>query len=105
MLHLARAPGRRKGGKDFSYVADRRRIRIALQRDQRRSAGWMCCGEQRSCCERADEGDKDRVTNSEIVEYRGYAVSPLLQGGQCRWCDRIGRSCAGLIEEDHSTQR
>jgi hypothetical protein len=41
----------------------------------------MCCGKQ--CCRRehASDSDENRFAAAEIVEYRGDAAAPLLQGG------------------------
>ena len=65
----------------------------------------MCCREQRRCRERAVDRDEDRFATPEIVEHRGDAVGPLLQGRQRARRDGIGRSGARLVEEDQSTER
>jgi hypothetical protein len=79
-------------------------IRVALKHDQRGGAGRMCCCEQRRCRERAVGGDEDRFAAPEIVEHRGDAVGPLLQGRQSARRDGIGSTRARLIEEDQSTK-
>ena len=48
--------------------------------------------EQRPRRERAVEGEEDRLATSEIVEHRGDAVGPLLQGRQSVRRHGIGRS-------------
>jgi adenylate cyclase len=40
----------------------------------------MCCGEQRTSRERPIDRDEDRFATPEIVQHRGDAVGPLLQG-------------------------
>ena len=49
--------------------------------------------------------EEDRFAAPEVVEHRGDAVGPLLQGRQRVRCDRIGRSGARLVEEDEPTER
>ena len=49
--------------------------------------------------------EEDRFATPEIVEHRGDAVGPLLQGRQRARRDRIGRSRARLVEEDQPTER
>ena len=65
----------------------------------------MCCREQRRRRERAVDREEDRFATPEIVEHRGDAVGPLLQGRQRARRDGIGRSRARLVEEDESTER
>ena len=65
----------------------------------------MCRCEQRRWRERADDREEDRFATSEIVEHRGDAVGPLLQGRQRARRDGIGRSRARLVEEDESPER
>ena len=81
------------------------RIRVALEHDQRGCAGRMCCREQRRRRERAVDREEDRFATPEIVEHRGDAVGPLLQGRQRARRDGIGRSGARLVEEDQPTER
>ena len=81
------------------------RIRVALEHDQRGCAGRMCRREQRRCRERAVAREEDRFATPEIVEHRGDAVGPLLQGRQRARRDGIGRSRARLVEEDEPTER
>ena len=78
------------------------RIRVALEHDQRGGAGRMCCREQRRCRERAVDREEDRFATPEIVQHRGDAVGPLLQGRQRARRDGIGRSGARLVEEDRA---
>jgi hypothetical protein len=42
---------------------------------------------------------------AEIVKHRGDAVGPLLLGRERPRHDGVGRSRAGLVEEDESTKR
>ena len=109
MLELARAPHGDHGSDDFlasePVGAFSQRIRVALEHDQRGGAGRMCCREQRRCRERAVDRDEDRFATPEIVEHRGDAVGPLLQGRQRARRDGIGRSRARLVEEDEPTER
>ena len=99
MLGLPRAPHGDHGGDDF--LADRpvgafsHRIRVTLQHDQRGGAGRMCRREQRPCRERAGVREEDRFTTPEIVEHRGDAVGPLLQGRQRARPDGIGAPVPG----------
>ena len=65
----------------------------------------MCCREQRRCRERAVDREEDRFATPEIVEHRGDAVGPLLQGRQRARRDGIRRSGARLVEEDEPTER
>ena len=88
-----------------SRIGDARRIRVALEHDQRGGARRMCRCEQRPRRERAVAGEEDRFANSEIVEHRGDAVGPLLQGRHRARRDGIGRSRARLVEEDQPTER
>ena len=110
MLHLPRAPHGDYGSVGSLAIESigalsHRIIRVALKHNQRGGARRMCCREQRRCCERAIDGDEDRFAAPEIVEHRGDAVGPLLQGRQRARRDRIGRSRARLVEEDQSTER
>ena len=81
------------------------RIRVAFKHDQRGGARRICSREQRPGRERAGDGEEDRFAASEIVQHRGDAVGPLLQGRQRARRDGIGRSGARLVEEDQSTER
>ena len=94
-------------GEDFLGIepTDARGIRVALEHDQRGGARRMCRREQRRCRERADAREEDRFATPEIVEHRGDAVGPLLQGRQRARRDGIGRSRARLVEEDQPTER
>jgi hypothetical protein len=65
----------------------------------------MCRREQRSGRGPDADREEDRFTTSEIVEHRGDAVGPLLQGRQRARRDGIGGSRARLVEEDEPTQR
>ena len=109
MLELPRAPHGDHGSEDFLGIepisAFSHRIRVALEHDQRGGAGRMCCREQRRCRERAVDREEDRFAAPEIVEHRGDAVGPLLQGRQRARRDGIGRSRARLVEEDQPTER
>jgi hypothetical protein len=105
MLPLPRAPHRRYRSDDFLAIGDARRVRVALKHDQCGCAGRMCRREQRPRRERAVEGEEDRFATSEIVEHRGDAVGPLLQGRHRARRDGIGRSRARLVEEDQPTER
>jgi hypothetical protein len=53
-----------------------KRIRIALEHDQRGCAGWICGCEHRRFRECAVNRDEDRFVDSEIVKHRGDAVGP-----------------------------
>ena len=81
------------------------RIRVTLEHDQRGGARRMCRREQRRCRERGVDRDEDRFATPEVVEHRGDAVGPLLQGRQRARRDGIGRSRARLVEEDEPTER
>ena len=81
------------------------RIGVALEHDQRDSAGRICCCKKRRWTERAAEHEEDRFAAPEVVQHRGDAVGPLLQGRQRVRRDRIGRSHARLVEEDEPTKR
>ena len=110
MFELARSPHGDHGSEDFLGGAPGSvRSRHADPRSPRaRPARW--CGTdvlrrtaplsrtRRRC-------DEDRFATSEIVEHRGDAVGPLLQGRQRAGVDRIGRSRARLVEKDEPTQR
>jgi hypothetical protein len=65
----------------------------------------MCRGKQ--CCrrERASDSDENRFAAAEIVEYRGDAVTPLLQGGHRIRSDGIRCAGADLIDEDQPADR
>jgi hypothetical protein len=80
-------------------------IRVALEDDQRGCAGRMCRREQPRRRDRAVDRDEDRFATPEIVQHRGDAVGPLLQGRQRARCDGIGRSRARLVEDDEPTER
>ena len=109
MFDLPRPPHGDHGGEDFLGIepisAFHHRIREALEHDQRGGARRMCCREQRRRRERAGAREEDRFATSEIVEHRGDAVGPLLQGRQRARRDGIGRSGARLVEEDEPTER
>ena len=110
MLDLARAPHRDHGSeriplKSSPSVRCSNRIRVALEHDQRGRARRMCRREQRRWRERAVDREEDRFATSEIVEHRGDAVGPLLQGRQRARRDGIGGSGARLVEEDQPTER
>ncbi len=96
MLELPRAPHGDHGSEDFLEVgsigAFSKRIRVALEDDQRGCTGRMCRGEKRRWRERAVDREEDRFAAPEIVEHRGDAVGPLLQGRQRARRDGIGRS-------------
>ena len=49
--------------------------------------------------------EENRFATPEIVEHRGDAVGPLLQGRQLARRDGIGCSRARLVEEDQPTER
>ena len=104
MLVFPRPPHGDHGSPDFlgrwSLGALRKWLGVALEDDQRGCAGRMCCGEQRSRRERADAREEDRFATVEIVEHRGDAVGPLLQGRQRARRDGVGPSGARLVEED-----
>ena len=109
MLELSRAPHGDHGSDELPRIepvgAFSHRIRVALEHDQRGCAGRMCRREQRRCRERAVDREEDRFATPEIVEHRGDAVGPLLQGRQRARRDGIGRSRARLVEEDQPTER
>jgi hypothetical protein len=109
MLPLPRAPHADEGSEGFLGIAPVRalghRIRVALEHDERGGAGRMRCREQRRCRERAGDGEEDRFATPEVVEHRGDAVGPLLQGRQRARRDGIGRSRARLVEVDEPTER
>ena len=81
------------------------RICVTVEHDQRGGAGRMCRREQRRCRERGVRRDEYRFATPEIVEHRGDAVGPLLQGRQRARRDGIGCSGARLVEEDEPTER
>ena len=58
------------------------RIRETVEHDQRGGAGRMCRREQRRGRERGVRRDENRFATPEVVEHRGDAVGPLLQGRQ-----------------------
>ena len=64
----------------------------------------MCRCEQRGG-QRGGTREEDRFAAPEVVEHRGDAVGPLLQGRQCARRDGVGRSGAGLVENDEPTER
>jgi hypothetical protein len=80
-------------------------ICVTVEHDQRGGARRMCRREQRRWRECGVRRAEDRFTTSEVVEHRGDAVGPLLQGLQRARRDGIGRSRARLVEEDKSTER
>ena len=82
-----------------------RRIRVALQYDQRGGAGRICRREQCRCHEPGVRRDQYRFTTPEFVEHGGDAVGPLFQRRQRPRRDGIGGSRARLVEEDESPQR
>ena len=95
MLVFARSPQGDHGGSELlgcrSLVgALSHRIRVALQRDERGGARRICCCKKRRWCDRAGDREEDRFATSEIVEHRGDAVGPLLQGRQRARRDGIG---------------
>jgi hypothetical protein len=81
-----------------------KRMCIPLKHDQCRCAGRMSCREQRRV-QRAAKCDQDRFATPEIIQYRGDAVGPLLQGRQRARRDGIGRTASRLVEEDEPTER
>ena len=108
MLKLARAPEGEHGVRGFlggrTLRAFNLRVGIAFGCDQRRRAGRMRCREQRGCRERAIDREEDRFAATEIVEHRGDAVGPLLQGRQRTRRHGVRRASSRLIEEDQSTE-
>ena len=81
------------------------RICVTVEHDQRGGARRMCRREQRRWRERGVRRDENRFATPEVVEHRGDAVGPLLQGRQRVRRDGIGRSRARLVEEDEPTER
>ena len=81
------------------------RICETVEHDQRGGARRMCRREQRRCRERGVRRDENRSSAPVIVEHRGDAVSPLLQGRQRSRSDGIRRSRARLVEDDEPTER
>ena len=84
MLDLPSAPHGAQAGGDFLGIqpigAGADGSRVALERDQRGGAGRMCRRKQRPRRDRAGAREEDRFATPEIVEHRGDAVGPLLQG-------------------------
>ena len=80
MRKLPRTPHGDIGSEDFlkvhSFSAFNKRIRVAIEYDQRARAGWISGCEQRRCGECAVARDEDRFVASEIVKYRADAVGP-----------------------------
>ena len=106
MLNLPGAPHADKRGLNFvSNECGSARIRVTVEHDQRGGARRMCRREQRRWRERAVGREEDRLGTPEVVQYRGDAVGPLLQGRQRARRDGIGRSRARLVEEDESAER
>ena len=111
MVDLPGAPHGDYGSEEFLGIevaavsALSRRIRVALEYDERGGAGRICRREQCRCREPGVRRDEYRFTTPEIVEHRGDAVGPLLQRRQRARRDGIGGSRARLVEEDESTQR
>ena len=106
MLNLPAAP--HADQRSLNFVSNdwgAARICVTVEHDQRGGARRMCRREQRSWREPDVDRDEDRFTTSEVVEHRGDAVGPLLQGRQRARRDGIGRSRARLVEEDKSTER
>jgi hypothetical protein len=81
------------------------RICVTVEHHQRGGARRMFGREQRSGRERGGEGEKNCFSAPEIVEHRGDAVSPLLQGGQRIRGHRVRCACAQLVDEDQPTER
>jgi hypothetical protein len=104
MFVFPRPPHGGPGSDNFLEIdpisAFNHRVGVALERDQRGGAGRMCGCEQRPRRERAINREEDRILTSEIVEHRGDAVGPLLQGRQRARRHGIGCSRPRLVEED-----
>jgi hypothetical protein len=102
-------PGGDEGGADFlvrpPITAGNNRIRETLEHDERCGARRMGRREQRRGSKRSRDSDENRLAAAEIVEYRGDAVGPLLQGGHRIRRDGIRCSGAWLIQEDQSAER
>ena len=81
-----------------------KRIRVALEHDQR-GCGTDVSLRTAPPSQPAGDREEDRFATPEIVEHRGDAVGPSLHGRQRARCDGIGRSGAGLVEEDEPTER
>ena len=107
MLRTARTPCGKNVGEEFLNIepVGGRGIRVAFEHDERGGPSGMGCREQRSCRERTDAREKDRLAAVEVVENCGDAVGPLLQSRQRIGRDRIGRPGSWLVEEDESTER
>jgi hypothetical protein len=65
----------------------------------------MCCGKKRRGCKSAIGCEEDGLTAAQIIEHRGDAVGPLLQGRKRARRDEIGRTRARLVEENEPPQR
>ena len=106
MLDLPAAPHADHRGVNFvSNECGSARIRVTVEHDQRGGARRICRREQRRWRERGVGREEDRFATPEVVEHRGDAVGPLLQGRQRARRDGIGRSRARLVEEDEPTKR
>ena len=76
MMELPRSPhGHGFLGWSGIPVVFSKRMREALEHDQRGCAGRMCCCEKRRW-QRGGTGEEDRFAAPEIVEHRGDAVGP-----------------------------
>ena len=96
MLEVPAAPHADKRGVNFvSNECGSARIRVTVEHDQRGGARRMCRREQCPGRERDARRDDNRFATPEVVEHRGDAVGPLLQGRQRARRDRIRRPVPG----------